>query len=64
MMEKTYGVDVKIKYVSDKAVLVITDKDEEIWLPKSQIICEEDFEADKDVKITLPEWLAIEKDLV
>jgi hypothetical protein len=63
-MEKTYGVDVKIKYVSDKAVLVITDKDEEIWLPKSQIICEEDFEADKDVKITLPEWLAIEKDLV
>lgn len=44
---------------TDKAWLVRIDKDEDIWLPKSQC------EMDEDAKnLMVAEWLAIEKGLV
>ena len=37
--------------------------DEEVWLPKSQII-EVDDSNPKRKTVTIPEWLAIDKELV
>jgi hypothetical protein len=44
---------------TDKAWLVKVDKDENVWLPKSQC------ELDEDAKtVMVAEWLAIDKGLV
>ena len=47
-----------------KAILVSDtgDKDDAIWLPKSQI--EVDDDGHGNVTVTLPEWLATDKGLV
>jgi hypothetical protein len=45
----------------DKAILV-EHSGLEIWLPKSQI--EYDFSEGETGELLLPEWLAIEKDLI
>lgn len=50
---------------SGKAVLFrADDSDEEVWLPVSQIDIHDD-DRDPEIKnIVMPEWLAIEKELV
>lgn len=40
-----------------------SDQDREVWLPKSQIHCD-DIRTGKDTEITMPEWLAVDKGLV
>ena len=47
---------------TDRAILVTQDDKEKIWLPKSQI----EFEPNNDgtITVTLPEWLAREKELI
>jgi len=51
----------QIKYETDKAILLFDGK-KEVWVPKSQI---EDMEREKNmITITIPEWLAIEKELI
>ena len=46
-----------------KAAWLVNDGDRDIWLPKSQ--CEVDIAGDNTTCIvTLPEWLAIEKELI
>lgn len=53
-----YGV---IKAITQKAIL-FDDGSREVWIPKSQL---EDMEIKHGVAmITIPEWLAIEKELV
>jgi len=48
----------EIKVETDKAVL-INDGTKEVWLPKSQIEINRE-----DKEVTMPEWLAIEKELI
>lgn len=43
----------------DKAVMVENLNGDKVWLPKSQIEIDE-----QDKEIQLPEWLAIDKELV
>lgn len=50
------------KYETEKAILVLNLKDKEVWIPKSQI--EVDHETGDVVDIQIPEWLAIEKELI
>ena len=52
-----------IVHVTDRAFLIRVDEQEE-WIPKSQI---EDSSYDEKLNITtlvIPEWLAIEKNLI
>lgn len=48
---------------SDGALLV-SDGDNEAWLPKSLIEYDEEPERGRSIDIELPEWLAIEKGLI
>jgi hypothetical protein len=65
MYEETFEVSGTIKYQTEKAILVNYSLGE-IWLPKSQICNFEDIDCEnKDVQtIVIPEWLAIEKELI
>ena len=58
---------VKIKRTSEKAILIITAEDEEVWLPKSQLRgASEGFEfktGPDPVSVTMSAWIAGEKDL-
>lgn len=51
-------VSVIIKHQTEKAILVDNLKDKPIWLPKSQI------EIQSETEISLPEWLAVDKELI
>lgn len=61
-------------HVTDKALLVIEGEESggndprKIWIPRSQIVrCEpalKDLERDDEVDVTLPKWLADEKELL
>lgn len=63
-MSRTSGasdlVELKVKILgnSPKAIRVKNLKDESVWLPCSQV------EDNGDGTITLPEWLATEKELI
>ncbi len=48
-----------VQHETDKAVMVQNLNDEKVWLPKSAIEIDED-----DKEIQLPEWLAVDKELV
>lgn len=54
---KIIDVEIDIKHETEKAILVTNLKDEDIWIPKSQVEI-------YDEGITLPEWLAIRKELI
>lgn len=54
-------IDVEIKHMTDKAVLV-SDGDNDVWLPLSQTEVEDN--GDGTGVVTIPEWLAIEKGLL
>lgn len=51
-------VSVIIKHETEKSILVDNLKGKPIWLPKSQI------EIQNANEISLPEWLALDKDLI
>lgn len=63
MSERVDLVDIicKLKHETDAAWL-IDDGDRDVWLPKSQ--CELELSKNMVCTITLPEWLAIEKELI
>jgi N-acetylglucosamine-6-phosphate deacetylase len=48
----------EIKVETDKAIL-INDGTKEVWLPKSQVEINRE-----DKEVTMPEWLAKEKELI
>jgi len=52
-----------IKHQTDRAILFY-DGVKEVWIPKSQIEEEDDYEIGEEATITIPEWLAIDKELI
>lgn len=62
-MSKRELVDIPciLKHQTDKAYLVDVGELTSVWLPKSQ--CEYHKEGKNEI-ITMPEWLAIEKELI
>lgn len=57
---KVVDLDLTVKHATDKAILVTNLKGKDVWLAKSQI----DMGVMDDDPITVPEWLAIEKELI
>lgn len=59
-------VEVFVHAMTERAVLVSTDEDEDnaVWLPKSQIEVDEDAIAGKTTTITAPEWLLQDRGLI
>lgn len=51
-------VAVEIKHQTEKAILVTNLRGLNTWLPKSQI------EINSENEISLPEWLAVDKELI
>jgi hypothetical protein len=62
---ETVTIYMMVHVVTAKAVLVSDDgdKDNSVWLPLSQLTFEGELKAGKTVHLTMPEWLAFEKDL-
>ena len=57
-------IDVEKIRATEAAILVRDADDREVWLPLSQVeILEQNWAGDQ-VKLLIPEWLAIEKWLV
>jgi len=56
----------EFKYKTDNAILV-SDDENQYWLPLSQIECEyevEDLKRNEELLISIPVWLAEEKGLI
>lgn len=53
----------EIKVKTDEAILFICE-DKEIWLPISQINYEGVLKTKEKLEIGIPEWLAMEKELI
>ena len=53
-----------IKHETNAAFLVTDTTKEPVWLPKSQVYLEQDAGVGDTVVFTIPEWLAIEKELI
>lgn len=65
-MSRTVWVTVTILVETDEAYLVDSGVGENAWVPKSQIedYSEESFESGDTIEVEIPEWLAIEKDMI
>jgi hypothetical protein len=60
MKSDLVDVAVELKHET-KAAYLVTDGDRDIWLPKSQVeLCDHDGAT----IVTMPEWLALEKNLI
>lgn len=60
----TVWIEVDVRAVTDRGIMVYNGK-RTSWIPKSQIMdYEDDLEIGVGINIELPEWLAIEKELV
>lgn len=55
---KLTDIEIHVRHETDKAYLVYDGK-KTVWLPKSQVQLSDDKKT-----ITMPEWLAIDKELV
>ena len=63
MADETYTTKFIIEHVTDKAILV-KNMGNDVWLPLSQIEVEGELITDELVEVTMPEWLALKKDLI
>ena len=55
----------EVLHETDSALLCVVEDLEEVWIPKSQIDDDSDVTGSGDVgNLVIPEWLAIEKELV
>ena len=64
MSDSRVEIDVEKIRATEAAILVRDADDNQIWLPLSQVeILEQNFAGDQ-VKLSIPEWVAIEKGLV
>lgn len=61
MRSDLVNVACKLKHET-KAAWLVTDGDRDVWLPKSQ--CELELGKNMTCMVTLPEWLAREKELI
>lgn len=57
MSNRLYDFAGEIRHETDAAVL-IEDGENKVWLPKSQV------QDNNDGTFTIPEWLAVEKEMV
>jgi hypothetical protein len=66
MKARLVDLELMVHHVTDRAVLVSTDGDEAgaVWLPKSRIELEEEPVAGQAQIVTMPEVLAIGRELV
>jgi hypothetical protein len=62
----TVTLTLHVHHVTDKAVLVSEDgnRGKATWVPRSQVMMDDDVEPDECADITMPEWLATDKGLV
>ena len=63
MSDETYTTSFMIEHVTDKAILV-KEAGNDIWLPLSMIEIEGELLTGELVVVTMPEWLALKKDLI
>ena len=61
MSERLTDIACMLKHET-KAAWLVNDGDKDVWLPKSQ--CEVEMGKGTDCIVTLPEWLAKEKELL
>jgi hypothetical protein len=57
-----YQLYVEMKHETDGAYL-FTDGVDEWWIPKSQVL-EMEYIQNSDYELTIPEWLAVQKDMI
>lgn len=55
-------VEVFAKRHTEKALMVENLKGEDVWLPRSQVDPSDDLMGDRTLQ--MPEWLAIDKELI
>jgi len=60
--DPTYSFYAEVKYPTED-VYLLTDGENDFWIPKSQIINKIRVHK-KDFEFIIPEWLAIEKGIV
>lgn len=63
MKSNLIDIEVRVKHRTEKAVLVTADDESDVWLPLSQIEMHRRGKTDM-YEITLPEHLAIDKELI
>ncbi len=63
-MTDTFELAVRVVWGTESALLVTSDEESEVWLPRSQVKSTEEIKTGKTICIEIPEWLAIEKELV
>jgi hypothetical protein len=67
-MTRSSLVDIQVTVLrdnpSDAAVLVTTDNENKVWLPRSEVEIEYTTALRRTATATMPEWMAIEKELV
>ena len=61
--DEAIALTVEVLAITPHALLV-SDGGSKVWIPMSQIAENDNYEVDKMFVITIPEWLAIEKELV
>jgi len=49
---------------TDEAILCLVDGDTEAWIPRSQLLYTEVEEEGDSGNIEIPEWLAIDRELI
>lgn len=57
-------LDITVVRLSGKAILIKTDEDEEIWLPKSQVMDGYNIEEGYEGILEVADWLADDKGLI
>lgn len=63
-MSETVDVEVVFLSQSPNAIRVKTERDRVVNLPKSQIVWDMDATIGDAIEVTMPEWLALEKELI
>lgn len=63
MKSDLVDIEVRTVHMTDKAILVTADEDRKVWLPFSKIEIADTGKPNRII-VTMPEQLAIEKELV
>jgi hypothetical protein len=66
MKSDLVDIEMMVHAATDKAILVSDDGDKSsaVWLALSQIECDRSLVVGRRVVVTMPDWLATEKELV
>jgi hypothetical protein len=65
MSSKIIELKIQIEHFTNKAILVKNLNDNKVWIPKSQIeLDDEELSIGQIQEIQIPEWIAVDKELV